>query len=139
MNNEKSINHIIDDIIEEFEFFDNWEDKYAYIIDMGRKLPSLDEKLKTSEAKLKGCQSTVYFYSFKNVDNTFNFRASSDAAIVQGLLALLIRIYNNRNSEEILGLSKDFIQSTGLNNHLSITRKNGLASMINAIKLAASK
>ena len=139
MNNEKSINHIIDDIIEEFEFFDNWEDKYAYIIDMGRKLPSLDEKLKTSEAKLKGCQSTVYFHSFKNVDNTLNFRASSDAAIVQGLLALLIRIYNNRNSEEILGLSKDFIQSTGLNNHLSITRKNGLASMINAIKLAASK
>ena len=132
MNNEKSINHIIDDIIEEFEFFDNWEDKYSYIIDMGRKLPSLDAKLKTSEAKLKGCQSTVNFHSF-------NVRASSDAAIVQGLLALLIRIYNNRNSEEILGLSNDFIQSTGLNNHLSITRKNGLASMINAIKLAASK
>ena len=139
MNNEKSINHIIDDIIEEFEFFDNWEDKYSYIIDMGRKLPSLDAKLKTSDAKLKGCQSTVYFHSFKNVDNTFNFKASSDAVIVQGLLALLIRIYNNRNSEEILGLSNDFIQSTGLNNHLSITRKNGLASMINAIKLAASK
>ena len=139
MNNEKSINQIIDDIIEEFEFFDNWEDKYSYIIDMGRKLPSLDEKLKIDDAKLKGCQSTVYFHSFKNDDNTFNFKAASDAAIVQGLLALLLRIYNNRNSVEILGLSDDFIKSTGLNNHLSITRKNGLSSMISAIKLAASK
>ena len=139
MNLNKSIFEIIDEIIEEFEFFDTWEDKYSYIIEMGRKLPDLDANLKVEDAKLQGCQSTVYFHSYKNSDMTHTFKACSDAAIVQGLIALLLRIYNNRTSSEILSLSNDFLKSTGLDTHLSITRKNGLASMINAIKLAASK
>ena len=139
MNLNKSIFEIIDEIIEEFEFFDTWEDKYSYIIEMGRKLPDLDANLKVEDAKLQGCQSTVYFHSYKNSDTTHTFKACSDAAIVQGLIALLLRIYNNRTSSEILSLSNDFLKSTGLDTHLSITRKNGLASMINAIKLAASK
>ena len=124
MNTKQSINSPINEIINEFEFFDDWEDRYAHIIDMGRKLPELEEHLKVDDAKLKGCQSTVYFHSYKNSDKTFTFKACSDAAIVQGLIALLLRIYNNRSSSEILNLSTDFLKNIGLESHLSITRKN---------------
>ena len=138
MNNIKpSSDEVIKEIIDEFNFFDDWEDKYAHIIDMGKKLEKLDQSLMVEDAKLRGCQSTVYFHYQKEKNNNIKFKASSDAAIVQGLIALLLRVYNNRKSQEILNTPIDFISKIGLNEHLSVTRKNGLSSMIKAIKNAA--
>ena len=124
-------------IADEFGFFDDWEDKYAHIIDMGKKLEKMDNELMVEDTKLRGCQSTVYFHSQKESNEKIHFKACSDAAIVQGLIALLLRVYNNRKSKEILNTPTDFISKIGLNEHLSVTRKNGLSSMINAIKTAA--
>ena len=138
MNNSNlPIDKVVEEIIEEFEFFEDWEDKYAHIIDMGKKLESMEENLKEERTKLKGCQSTVYFYFQKHKDEKVHFKACSDAAIVQGLIALLLRVYNNRSSQDILNTSTNFIRKIGLDEHLSVTRKNGLSSMINAIKQAA--
>ena len=138
MNNKNlTTDNIVEEIIEEFNFFDDWEDKYAHIIDMGKKLEKMDDDLMVEDTKLRGCQSTVYFHSQKENNEKIHFKACSDAAIVQGLIALLLRVYNNRKSIEILNISTDFISKIGLNEHLSVTRKNGLSSMINAIKSAA--
>ena len=138
MNNIKpSSDEVIKEIIDEFNFFDDWEDKYAHIIDMGRKLEKMETELMVEDTKLRGCQSTVYFHSQKESNEKIHFKACSDAAIVQGLIALLFRVYNNKKSKEILNTSTDFIGKIGLNEHLSVTRKNGLSSMINAIKNAA--
>ena len=138
MNNKNlTTDNIVEEIIEEFDFFDDWEDKYAHIIDMGKKLEKMDNELMIEDTKLRGCQSTVYFHSQKENNEKIHFKACSDAAIVQGLIALLLRVYNNRKSIEILNTSTDFISKIGLNEHLSVTRKNGLSSMINAIKTAA--
>ena len=138
MNNKNlTTDNIVEEIIEEFNFFDDWEDKYAHIIDMGKKLEKMDIDLMVEDKKLRGCQSTVYFHSQKENNEKIHFKACSDAAIVQGLIALLLRVYNNRKSIEILNISTDFISKIGLNEHLSVTRKNGLSSMINAIKSAA--
>ena len=138
MNNKNlTTDSTVEEIIEEFNFFDDWEDKYAHIIDMGKKLEKMDDDLMVEDTKLRGCQSTVYFHSQKENNEKIHFKACSDAAIVQGLIALLLRVYNNRKSIEILNISTDFISKIGLNEHLSVTRKNGLSSMINAIKSAA--
>ena len=138
MNNKNlTTDNIVEEIIEEFNFFEDWEDKYAHIIDMGKKLEKMDDDLMVEDTKLRGCQSTVYFHSQKENNENIHFKACSDAAIVQGLIALLLRVYNNRKSKEILSTSTDFISKIGLNEHLSVTRKNGLSSMINAIKTAA--
>ena len=138
MNNKNlTTDSIVEEIIEEFNFFDDWEDKYAHIIDMGKKLEKMDNELMIEDTKLRGCQSTVYFHSQKENNEKIHFKACSDAAIVQGLIALLLRVYNNRKSIEILNTPTDFISKIGLNEHLSVTRKNGLSSMINAIKNAA--
>ena len=138
MNNKNlTTDNIVEEILEEFNFFDDWEDKYAHIIDMGKKLEKMDNELMVEDTKLRGCQSTVYFHSQKENNEKIHFKACSDAAIVQGLIALLLRVYNNRRSIEILNTSPDFISKIGLNEHLSVTRKNGLSSMINAIKSAA--
>ena len=138
MNNKNlTTDNIVEEILEEFNFFDDWEDKYAHIIDMGKKLEKMDNELMVEDTKLRGCQSTVYFHSQKENNEKIHFKACSDAAIVQGLIALLLRVYNNRKSKEILNTSTDFISKIGLNEHLSVTRKNGLSSMINAIKTAA--
>ena len=138
MNNKNpTTDNTVEEIIEEFNFFDDWEDKYAHIIDMGKKLEKMDDDLMVEDTKLRGCQSTVYFHSQKESNEKIHFKACSDAAIVQGLIALLLRVYNNRESKEILNIPTDFISKIGLNEHLSVTRKNGLSSMINAIKNAA--
>ena len=138
MNNSNlPIDKVVEEIIEEFEFFEDWEDKYAHIIDMGKKLKSMEDSLKVEKTKLKGCQSIVYFYFQKYKDEKIHFQACSDAAIVQGLIALLLRVYNNRSSLEILNTSTNFITKIGLDDHLSVTRKNGLSSLVNAIKQAA--
>ena len=138
MNNKNpTTDNTVEEIIEEFNFFDDWEDKYAHIIDMGKKLEKMDDDLMVEDTKLRGCQSTVYFHSQKENNEKIHFKACSDAAIVQGLIALLLRVYNNRKSIEILNTPTDFISKIGLNEHLSVSRKNGLSSMINAIKSAA--
>ena len=125
-----------ENIIEEFSFFEDWMDKYQYLIDIGRKLPKMPEEYLRDEFKLKGCQSQVWFVGEAN-ENRLIFRASSDAAIVAGLIAILLRIYSNRTPTEILSVKPSFIADIGLEEHLSPTRKNGLGAMLQSIKQRA--
>ena len=128
----------IEQIIEDFNFFDNWEDKYEYLVDIGRNLPSLDEEMKKDEYKLKGCQSTVYFLTKENSNGTLKFVADSDAFIVRGLISILIDVFSDKTPKEILNTDTNFLNEIGLQNHLSPTRKNGLSSMLKKIKQEAS-
>ena len=121
------------EVIEEFAFFEDWMDRYQYLIDMGRKLPELPEADRTDANRIKGCQSQVWMVAEASGDR-LRFRAISDAAIVSGLIALLLRIYSDRKPEDILGTPPDFVQALGLESHLSPTRSNGLASMLAAIR-----
>ncbi len=121
------------EVIEEFAFFEDWMDRYQYLIDMGRKLPELPEADRTDANRIKGCQSQVWMVA-EACGDRLRFRAISDAAIVSGLIALLLRIYSDRKPEDILGTPPDFVQALGLESHLSPTRSNGLASMLAAIR-----
>lgn len=134
---ESSISEEQEDLIAEFGFFDDWMDRYQYLIDLGRKLPEMPEEFIRDEFKLKGCQSQVWFVG-EAVGERLIFRAISDAAIVSGLVAVLLRIYSNRTPREILDTEPDFIAEIGLETHLSPTRKNGLGAMVKAIKHRAS-
>ena len=124
------------EIADEFGFLDDWEDRYQLLIDLGRRLPPLPDHYKTEEYRLRGCQSVVHFAS-ETADGEIVFHAGSDAAIVQGLIALLIRVYSGRTAAEIRDTEADFLSKIGLDSHLSPTRKTGLASMLAAIKAAA--
>ena len=124
------------EIIDEFGFLDDWEDRYQLLIDLGRRLPPLPPQYASDEFRLRGCQSVVHFVS--ETDNgEITFHAGSDAAIVQGLIALLLRVYSGRTPEEIRDTDAGFLGEIGLDSHLSPTRKTGLASMLTAIKAAA--
>ena len=125
------------ELVEEFSFFDNWIDRYQYIIDLGRRLPEFPESDMTDANKIKGCQSQVWFVAHKD-DDRLNFHAISDAAIVSGLIALLLRIYSGRRPEDILEAPADFVAELELEQHLSPTRSNGLSSMLQAIRAFAS-
>ena len=126
-------------LIEDFSFFENnWEDKYQYIIDLGRTLPQMDENLKTEENKVTGCQSQVW-YSSEYKDGKLYFVATSDAAIVSGLIALLLFTFSGQRPQDIADASLDFIDKIGLNQHLSPMRSNGLFAMIKTIKEHAHK
>lgn len=127
-----------DELIEEFSFFDDWMDRYQYLIDLGRRLPPLSESELISENKIKGCQSQVWFVAEKKGDRLM-FRATSDAAIVAGLIAMLLRIYSGRRPQDILDTPPDFVAALELEQHLSPTRSNGLASMLNAIRAFADE
>ena len=129
----------INEIIEEFSFFDDWADKYQHLIDLGRKLPLIPAEYQKDAYKLSGCQSTVFFVANKTDENMIEFKAQSDAAIVQGLIALILRVYSGRTSNEILNTSPDFLKQIGLDTHLSPTRKNGLGAMISKIKSSAAE
>ena len=107
----------INELIEDFSFFDSWEDKYQYLIDMGRNVPQMDEALKTEENKMKGCQSVVHFYKYYNEDGTITFLANSDAAIVQGLIALMLKVFSGKKPQEILDTNINFLEQIGLNDH----------------------
>jgi cysteine desulfuration protein SufE len=131
-----TINDIQNKIIEDVAVFDDWMDKYAYLIEMGNSLPPLDEKYKTPNNLIEGCQSRVWLQADYN-DGKIVFSAESDAMIVRGIVFLLIRVLSNRTSEEILNTDLYFIEKTGLKEHLSPTRSNGLVSMIKQIKLYA--
>src|SRR5215216_6107421 len=132
----KSVAEIENEIVEEFELFDDWTDKYQYIIELGQKLPVLDEKYKSEENKLKGCQSSVWLNSYEK-DGRIFFEADSDSTFVKGEIALLIRALSGQKPEDIVNTELGFIDKTGLRQHIAVTRANGLASMIKQMKLYA--
>ncbi len=122
-----------DELVEEFQFFDNWMDRYQYLIDLGRRLPVFPESERIDANKIRGCQSQVWFVA-NDIDGRLHFRAISDAAIVSGLIALLLRVYSDRRPQEILDTPPEFVAALELEQHLSPTRSNGLSSMLNAIR-----
>ena len=130
-------NKEIDELIENFSFFESWEDKYQYLIDMGRNVSPMADDLKIDENKLRGCQSVVYFSNTYNDDGTITFMANSDAAIVQGLIALMLKVFSEKQPQEILDVDISFLKQIGLDEHLSPTRKNGLSSLVSSIKKTA--
>jgi len=127
-----------DELVEEFQFFDNWMDRYQYLIDLGRRLPEFPEADRIDDNKIRGCQSQVWFVASEH-DGRLKFRAISDAAIVSGLIAMLLRIYSGRRPQDILDTPPDFVSALQLEAHLSPTRSNGLASMLKAIRNFAAE
>ena len=121
------------EVIEEFRFFDDWVDRYQYLIDLGRRLPEFPERDRVEANKIKGCQSQVWFVANRRGDR-LEFRAISDAAIVSGLIALLLRIYSGRRPRDILDTPPTFVSALEFGQHLSPTRSNGLAAMLEAIR-----
>ena len=131
-----TINEVQREIVEEFSAFEDWMDKYAYLIELGNELKDLDPKDKTDQHLIKGCQSRVWLVSDMQ-DGKIVFRGESDAVIVKGLVALLLRVVSNRTPEELLNNELFFVDEIGLKQHLSPTRSNGLLAMIKQIKLYA--
>ena len=131
-----TINEVQQEIIEEFSAFEDWMDKYGYLIELGNELKDIDPKDKTDQYLIKGCQSRVWLVS-DFADGKIVFRGESDAVIVKGLVALLLRVVSNRTPEEILNNELFFIDEIGLKQHLSPTRSNGLLAMVKQIKLYA--
>lgn len=131
-----TINEIQDQIIDEFSLFDNWTDKYEYIIEIGKKLPALEEEYKTEDNKIKGCQSNVWLVASLK-DGLLYFNADSDAVIVKGLVSMLIRVLSGHTPEQIVKADLYFIDRIGMTQHLAQTRSNGLLSMVKQIKFYA--
>ena len=131
-----SIQEIQNEIIEEFDFFDDWDDKYGFIIDMGKSLTGLSEEFKTEENIIKGCQSQVWLHAFLK-DDKIVFEAESDAIIVKGIVAMLLRVFSNQTPNDIMNADIFFMEKIGMAKHLSPTRANGLVAMIKQIKLYA--
>jgi cysteine desulfuration protein SufE len=121
------------EIIDEFALFDSWDDKYEYIIDLGKRLPPLGAQYKTDENRVRGCQSSVWLVA-EYKDGRLFYQADSDAMIVKGLVSMLIRVLSGRTPDEILEARLDFIREIGMNTHLAQTRSNGLLNMVKQIK-----
>jgi len=132
----QSIKEIQEDIIDEFSMFEDWEERYQYMIDLGKTLPLIEEQFKTEENIIKGCQSKVWVHAEMDNSNVV-FTADSDAIITKGIIAILIRVFSNQSPQAILDANTDFIDEIGLKEHLSATRANGLVSMIKEIKMYA--
>ena len=132
----KLIEDIENEIVSDFELFDEWSEKYQYIIELGQKLPPLDDIHKKEENKIKGCQSTVWLNSYEK-DGKIFFEADSDSTFVKGEIALLIRALSGQKPEDIVKTNLDFIDKIGLRQHIAVTRANGLANMIKQMKLYA--
>ena len=130
------IEEIQEEIVDEFSMFDDWMQRYEYIIELGKSLPLIDEKYKTDENIIKGCQSKVWVHADEK-DGNVVFTADSDAILTKGIIAILIRTFSNHSPKEILEANTDFIDEIGLKEHLSPTRANGLVSMIKQIKMYA--
>ena len=126
------------DIADDFAFFDDWTDRYRHIIDLGKQLPELSEAEKSDENRVFGCQSMVWFVIERDSDDRMQFRATSDAMIVRGLIALLSRVYNGRLASTVASVEPEFIAKLGLEQHLSPTRNNGLLSMVQKLKQASA-
>lgn len=129
-----TINEIQDEIISEFSFFDDWMDKYEYIIELGKDLPLIDPQYKTEDHLIKGCQSLVWLHA-EDDGGIVKFTADSDAIITKGLIALMIRVLSGQHPQEIAASDLYFIDKIGLQEHLSPTRANGLLSMVKQMKL----
>ena len=132
----KSIQQIQNEIIDEFNFFQDWSEKYQYLIDLGKTLPAFDSANRIDSNLIKGCQSKVWLNSSFN-NNIIIFEADSDAIISKGIISLLIRVFSGHKPEDIIDSNIDFIEKIGLNSHLSQTRANGLLSMVKQIKIYA--
>ncbi len=136
MNQANSIVEVEEQIIEEFELFDDWMDKYQHLIDMGKSLPLIDSQFKNDDYIVKGCQSQVWLKG-DYADGKIHFTCDSDAIITKGMIAVLLRVLNNRTSEEIINAKLEFIDKINLKEHLTPTRANGLVSMLSKIKTYA--
>ena len=131
-----TIREIQDEIVDEFSMFEDWMQRYEYIIDLGKALPLIDEQYKTDDNIIKGCQSKVWVHAEQN-DDKIIFTADSDAILTKGIIAILIRTFSNQKAMDILEAKTDFIDEIGLKEHLSPTRANGLVSMVKQIKMYA--
>lgn len=131
-----TIKEIQNEIIDEFSMFDDWMQRYEYIIELGKSLPLIKEEYKTDENLIKGCQSKVWLQG-EQIDDKIVFTADSDAILTKGIIAILIRAFSNQKASAILEADVDFIDEIGLKEHLSATRANGLVSMIKNIKMYA--
>lgn len=131
-----SIKEIQNEIVDEFSMFDDWMQRYEYIIDLGRALPLIDEQYKIEDNIIKGCQSKVWVHA-EMIGDKVIFTADSDAILTKGIIAILIRAFSNQKATDILDADTDFIDEIGLKEHLSPTRANGLVSMIKKIKMYA--
>lgn len=129
----KTIQEIETEIVEEFALFDSWDEKYEYIIDLGKKLPVLDEQYKIDQNKVRGCQSTVWLHADYRDGKVF-FSADSDAVIVKGLISMLIRVLSGQTPDAIIAAPLGFINQIGMTTHLAQTRSNGLLSMVKQMK-----
>ena len=131
-----NIKEIQEELVEEFSIFEDWMERYEYMVELGKSLPLIAVDHKTDENIIKGCQSKVWLHAERK-NNLIIFTADSDAIITKGIVAILIRVFSNQSAVDILGASTDFIDVIGLKEHLSPTRANGLASMVKQIKLYA--
>lgn len=131
-----TIKEIQEEIIDEFDMFEDWMERYEHLIELGKSLPMINEKYKVEENIIKGCQSKVWLHSELNGDR-IQYTADSDAILTKGLVALLLRVYTDQTPQDILAANTDFIDEIGLKEHLSPTRANGLVSMLKQIKLYA--
>tara|TARA_B110000902_G_scaffold260433_1_gene333354 strand:- start:216 stop:638 length:423 start_codon:yes stop_codon:yes gene_type:complete len=132
----ETIKEIQTEIIEEFEMFDDWMQKYEYLIDLGKELAPIEKQYKTEDNLIKGCQSRVWLHA-QQQDGKINYTADSDAIMTKGIIAILIRVLSGQKAEEIVSADLSFIDTIGLKEQLSATRANGLVSMIKKIKLYA--
>ena len=133
MTEQRTIEKIENEIVEEFSLFDSWDDKYEYIIDLGKKLSPLDEKYKVDENRVRGCQSTVYLVADYK-DGRIYYKAESDAVIVKGLISMLIRVLSGQKPDDIVNAPLNFIREIGMMTHLAQTRSNGLLAMVKQMK-----
>ncbi|MDY7394641.1 SufE family protein [Aureibaculum sp. 2210JD6-5] len=131
-----TIKEIQEEIIDEFSMFDDWMERYEYIIELGKSIPLIDERYKTEDNIIKGCQSKVWLNA-EIKDDKIVYTADSDAILTKGIIALLLRVFSNHSPQEILNADTYFIDKIGLKEHLSPTRANGLVSMIKQLKLYA--
>lgn len=130
------IQEIQEEIVEEFNMFDDWMQRYEYMIDLGKSLPVIDEQYKTDDRIIKGCQSKVWVHA-ELAEDKVQFTADSDAIITKGIIAILIRAWSGQKPQDIIDANTDFIDEIGLKEHLSPTRANGLVSMIKQLKMYA--
>ncbi len=130
------IKKIQEEIVDEFSLFEEWEDRYQYVIDLGKSLPLIDAQYKTDDNLIRGCQSRVWLHA-EQIDDKIVFTADSDASTTKGIIAILIRAFSNQKASDILEAHTDFIDEIGFKEHLSPTRANGLVSMIKQIKMYA--
>ncbi|MDE0103948.1 MAG: SufE family protein [Bryobacterales bacterium] len=130
---DRSIREVHEEIVEEFEFLDDWMDRYQHIIDLGRQLPAFPKEFQTDEHRVRGCQAQVWMHS-ECLNGRLHLKATSDAAIVSGLIAVLLRAYSGFPAEEVLAAGHRFIDRIGFTQHLSPTRGNGLYAMVRTIR-----